>query len=77
MPAPGQSPERSAKALLLEGVNDSAVELIGAAGYSNLERLTKALDGEALRAGAQGRASCSASAPAPRSPTRSSRPPTG
>jgi D-3-phosphoglycerate dehydrogenase len=34
--------------LLLEGVNNSAVEMIKAAGYSSVERLTKALDGEAL-----------------------------
>jgi D-3-phosphoglycerate dehydrogenase / 2-oxoglutarate reductase len=36
------------RVLLLEGVNDSAVELIRNAGYTNLERLPKALDGEAL-----------------------------
>jgi D-3-phosphoglycerate dehydrogenase / 2-oxoglutarate reductase len=34
--------------LLLEGVNDSAVEMIKAAGYSSVERIPKALDGEAL-----------------------------
>ena len=34
--------------LLLEGVNDSAVEMIKAAGYSSVERVPKALDGEAL-----------------------------
>ena len=37
------------RVLLLEGVNDSAVRTVRAAGYSNLTRLTKALDGEALR----------------------------
>ena len=37
------------KVLLLEGVNDSAVELITAAGYSSLTRLTKALDGDELK----------------------------
>jgi D-3-phosphoglycerate dehydrogenase / 2-oxoglutarate reductase len=36
------------RVLLLEGVNDSAVELIRSAGYTNLERLPKALDGEEL-----------------------------
>ena len=46
MPAPGQSPERSAKALLLEGVNDSAVDLFRSAGFTNVERLTKALGRE-------------------------------
>jgi D-3-phosphoglycerate dehydrogenase len=37
------------KILLLEGINDSAVEMIRGAGYSNVERLTKALDGSSLR----------------------------
>ena len=36
------------KVLLLEGVNDSAVELFHTTGYSNLERLPKALDAAAL-----------------------------
>lgn len=42
------------RVLLLEGVNDSAVELFKAAGYTNVTRLTKALDGEELRAAVQG-----------------------
>ncbi|MBR0778843.1 phosphoglycerate dehydrogenase [Bradyrhizobium diazoefficiens] len=54
MPTPGQNPERSAKALLLEGVNDSAVNLFRSAGFANVERLTKALEGEALRQALQG-----------------------
>src|SRR5205807_8753676 len=54
MPASGQSPERSAKALLLEGVNDSAVDLFRSAGFTNVERLTKALDGDALRQAVRG-----------------------
>ena len=54
MPAPGQSPERNAKALLLEGVNDSAVDLFQSAGFTNVERLTKALDGEDLRRALKG-----------------------
>ena len=37
------------KILLLEGVHESAVELLTASGYSSITRLTKALDGEALR----------------------------
>ena len=37
------------KTLLLEGVNDSAVELFTSSGYTNLERLPKALDADALR----------------------------
>ncbi len=36
------------KVLLLENINDSAVDLMKAAGYSNLTRLTKALDGREL-----------------------------
>ena len=36
------------RVLLLEGVNDSGAALFGHAGYSNLERLPKALDGQAL-----------------------------
>ena len=54
MPATGQSPDRTAKALLLEGVNDSAVDLFKSAGFSNVERLIKALDGEALRQAVKG-----------------------
>lgn len=42
------------RVLLLEGVNDSAVQLIEAAGYSNLTRLPKALDGEALKEAIKG-----------------------
>ena len=54
MPAPGQSPERSAKALLLEGVNDSAVELFANSKTLSVERLPKALEGEALREAIRG-----------------------
>lgn len=42
------------RVLLLEGVNDSAVELMTQAGYSNLLRLPKALDGDALKEAIQG-----------------------
>ena len=38
------------RVLLLEGVNDAAADLLSAAGYSNLERLPKALDERALAA---------------------------
>jgi len=41
-------PKDKIRVLLLEGVNDSAVQLIEQAGYSNLTRLPKALDGGAL-----------------------------
>jgi D-3-phosphoglycerate dehydrogenase len=37
------------RVLLLEGINDSAADLFAAAGYTNLTRLPKALDGAALR----------------------------
>ena len=40
--------------LLLEGVNDSAVEMMKAAGYSSIERHSKALDGAALREAIRG-----------------------
>jgi D-3-phosphoglycerate dehydrogenase / 2-oxoglutarate reductase len=43
-----------AKLLLLEGVNDSAVELLQASGFSAIERLPKALEGEALRKALKG-----------------------
>ncbi|WP_245454111.1 phosphoglycerate dehydrogenase [Aquabacter cavernae] len=42
------------RVLLLEGVNDSAVELMTNAGYTNLTRLPKALDGEALKEAVKG-----------------------
>jgi D-3-phosphoglycerate dehydrogenase len=40
--------------LLLEGVNESAVTMLKAAGYSNVERLPKALDGDVLREAVKG-----------------------
>lgn len=47
-------PKDKIRVLLLEGVNDSAVELFRAAGYTNLTRLTKALDGDELRQSLKG-----------------------
>ncbi len=47
-------PTSQIKVLLLEGINDSAVEIFKTAGYTNLERLPKALDPEALRAALKG-----------------------
>lgn len=47
-------PKDKIRVLLLEGVNDSAVQLIESAGYSNLTRLPKALDGEALHEAIKG-----------------------
>jgi D-3-phosphoglycerate dehydrogenase / 2-oxoglutarate reductase len=54
MSATSKTSERTARALLLEGVNDSAVDLFRTAGFRNLERLSKALDGEALRQAVRG-----------------------
>ncbi|MEN0073206.1 MAG: phosphoglycerate dehydrogenase [Paracraurococcus sp.] len=41
-------PKERIRVLLLEGVSESAVELLAAAGYETVTRLTKALDGPAL-----------------------------
>ena len=40
---------RDLRVLLLEGINESALDLFAAAGFERVERLTKALDGEDLR----------------------------
>ena len=42
------------RVLLLEGVNDSAAQMIEAAGYSNMTRLPKALEGQALKEAIKG-----------------------
>jgi D-3-phosphoglycerate dehydrogenase len=42
------------KVLLLENINDSAVDYMKAAGYTNLTRLTKALEGKDLMAAVEG-----------------------
>ena len=47
-------PERKAKALLLEGVNDSAVELFLNSRNIQVERLPKALEADALREAVKG-----------------------
>src|ERR1700721_1342914 len=47
-------PKDKIRILLLEGVNDSAVELMTAAGYSSVDRVPKALDGDALREAVKG-----------------------
>ncbi len=41
-------PKDRIRILLLEGVSDTAVGLLGAAGYSNIQRESRALEGEAL-----------------------------
>ena len=43
-----------AKLLLLENVNDSAVELLASSGFSNIERVPKALEAEALHEALKG-----------------------
>jgi D-3-phosphoglycerate dehydrogenase len=47
-------PKDKIRVLLLEGIHESAVDLFQAAGYTNVTRLTKALDGEALREALEG-----------------------
>ncbi|RAI58574.1 phosphoglycerate dehydrogenase [Roseicella frigidaeris] len=41
-------PKERIRVLLLEGISESAVALLAAAGYENVTRMTKALDGPAL-----------------------------
>jgi D-3-phosphoglycerate dehydrogenase / 2-oxoglutarate reductase len=48
MPSSVSSSKGSIRALLLEGVNDSAVELFVSSNFSNIERLPKALDADGL-----------------------------
>ena len=43
-------PKDKIRFLLLEGVNQSAIDLIEEAGYTNVTRLPKALEGADLRA---------------------------
>ncbi|MFZ4410003.1 MAG: NAD(P)-dependent oxidoreductase, partial [Paracraurococcus sp.] len=47
-------PKDRIKVLLLEGIADSAVELLSGAGYRNVTRMAKALDGQALGEALQG-----------------------
>ena len=47
-------PKEKIKILLLEGISETAVAELGAAGYDNVERLTKALDGKDLIAALDG-----------------------
>ncbi len=41
-------PKDKIRVLLLEGVSDTALQALASAGYSNVERLPKALTGNAL-----------------------------
>ncbi len=50
MPSLLSKPRETIKVLLLEGVNDSAVDLMKNAGYTNVTRLKTALDGAELAA---------------------------
>jgi D-3-phosphoglycerate dehydrogenase len=54
MPIYPSQPDQKGKVLLLEGVNDSAVELLSSSKYLSVERLPKALEGEALRQAIKG-----------------------
>ena len=54
MPSLLSKPRETIKILLLEGVNDSAVDLLQHAGYTNVVRLKKALDGADLAAALEG-----------------------
>ncbi|KAA2212432.1 phosphoglycerate dehydrogenase [Teichococcus oryzae] len=47
-------PKDRIRILLLEGVSDSAVATLGDAGYTNIQREAKALEGEALKQALQG-----------------------
>jgi D-3-phosphoglycerate dehydrogenase / 2-oxoglutarate reductase len=48
-PFPYSLPKDQIKILLLEGISETAVNILKAAGYTKIERLTKALEGQALR----------------------------
>lgn len=59
MPDNSASPQLSLskdkiRVLLLEGVNDSAAQIIETAGYSSMTRLSKALEGDALKEAIKG-----------------------
>ena len=54
MPIYPSQPDQKGKVLLLEGVNDSAVELFSNSKYLSVERLPKALEGAALREAVKG-----------------------
>jgi D-3-phosphoglycerate dehydrogenase / 2-oxoglutarate reductase len=48
-PFPFSMPKDEIKILLLEGISDTAVNVLKGNGYTKIERLTKALEGKALR----------------------------
>jgi D-3-phosphoglycerate dehydrogenase / 2-oxoglutarate reductase len=53
-PFPYSLPKDKIKILLLEGISETAVNVLRAAGYTEIDRRTKALDGPALREALQG-----------------------
>ena len=53
-PFPYSLPKDEIKILLLEGISDTAVNVLKGNGYTKIERLTKALEGQALRDKLQG-----------------------
>ena len=54
MPQILSRPKEKIKFLLLEGISDTAVNTLTSAGYTSVERLPKALEGEALREALKG-----------------------
>ena len=55
-PFPYSLPKEKIKILLLEGISETAVNVLRAAGYTQIDRRTKALDGAGLARGARRRA---------------------
>lgn len=53
-PFPFSLPKEKIRILLLEGISTTAVDVLRDAGYTQIERLTKALDGDDLRKALQG-----------------------
>ena len=53
-PFPTSLPKDKIKILLLEGISETAAGILRSAGYTNIERQTKALDGASLRSALQG-----------------------
>jgi D-3-phosphoglycerate dehydrogenase / 2-oxoglutarate reductase len=53
-PFPYSLPKEQIRILLLEGISDTAVNVLKGAGYNQIERVAKALDGEELRARLKG-----------------------
>ncbi|HRK20115.1 MAG TPA: phosphoglycerate dehydrogenase [Hyphomicrobiaceae bacterium] len=53
-PFPFSLPKDKIRILLLEGISTTAVDVLRDAGYTQIERLTKALDGDDLRKALQG-----------------------